>query len=98
ALLARSENMGIAITQIIALAGAMISGLWVPLEEMPDFMQTVAGVFPQYWAHQAMLDALWGQLTFSGFIQAAAVLCAIGCGAILIAWLAYPAYLRQARH
>lgn len=49
AVLVPSENMGLAITQIFALGGAMLSGLWVPLEFMPDFIQTIARILPQYW-------------------------------------------------
>src|SRR5690625_2604958 len=36
ALLVQTENMGIAITQVIALGGAVLGGLWMPI----DFMRT----------------------------------------------------------
>jgi len=98
ALIVKTENMGIAVTQIVALGGAMIGGLWMPLDAMPSFIQTASPAFPQYWAHQAMYDALLGQLSFGGFMQAVAVLCAIGCGAMFMAWLLFPSYLQKAKH
>ncbi|WP_244444975.1 ABC transporter permease [Oceanobacillus jeddahense] len=91
-----TENMGIAITQIIALGGAMLSGLWMPLEMMPDFMQTIARFLPQYWAHQSFQDAMAGTTQASELFQTLGVLFAIGLAAFIIAIIRYPYFLKRA--
>lgn len=55
-MLVRSENQGTAFTQIIALGGAIIGGLWFPFEFMPKLAQTVGKLSPQYWAQQMSFD------------------------------------------
>jgi ABC-2 type transport system permease protein len=97
ALIAKTENMGIAFTQVIALGGAMLGGLWVPLEFMPDFLQSIAHVLPQYWAHQAFQDALIGRLLLKDFWQAILIIIAFGCTGFFLAIFRYPAFLKQAR-
>src|SRR5699024_627417 len=37
-LLVKTENMGIALTQVIALGGAMLGGLWMPLDLLPELI------------------------------------------------------------
>lgn len=96
ALTVNTENMGIAITQIIALGGAMLSGLWMPLEMMPDFMQTIARFLPQYWAHQSFQDAMAGTTQVSELLQTLGVLFAIGSAAFIIAIIRYPYFLKRA--
>ncbi|GIO26480.1 ABC transporter permease [Ornithinibacillus bavariensis] len=97
ALLVKTENMGIALTQVIGLGGAMLGGLWVPLKFMPDFLQTIAYFLPQYWAHQAFQDALNGVLIHKDFLQTILIIMAFGCGGYLLAVLRYPKFLKQAR-
>ncbi|MFP7335920.1 hypothetical protein SFC23_21545 [Shouchella clausii] len=33
----------------------MISGLWMPLDTLPEFLQTVGKLCPFYWGHQDLL-------------------------------------------
>jgi ABC-2 type transport system permease protein len=94
-LLVNTENMGIAITQIIALGGAMLGGLWVPLEIMPEFMQTIALFLPQYWAHQSFQDAMAGTTQVTELMQTLAILFAIGLAAFIIAMIRYPYFLKK---
>ncbi|MCT1905060.1 ABC transporter permease [Oceanobacillus sojae] len=96
ALTVNTENMGIAITQIIALGGAMLSGLWMPLEMMPVFMQTIAHFLPQYWAHQSFQDAMAGTTQVPELLQTLGVLFAIGAAAFIIAIIRYPYFLKRA--
>lgn len=96
-IMVKTENMGIAITQVIGLGGAMLGGLWVPLELMPNFIQTIAHFLPQFWAHQAFQDALNGTLIYKDLFQAVGIILAFGCGAFIIAVLRYPSFLKQAR-
>ncbi|UCZ54657.1 ABC transporter permease [Bacillus shivajii] len=58
ALFAKSENFGIAITQVLALGGAMLGGLWVPIEFLPELMQRIALFVPQYWAQAGFQDIM----------------------------------------
>jgi ABC-2 type transport system permease protein len=90
-----TENMGIAITQIIALGGAMLGGLWVPMEMMPEFMQTIGRFLPQYWAHQSFQDAMAGTTEVSELMQTLAILFAIGLVAFIIAMIRYPSFLKK---
>lgn len=97
ALLVKTDNMGIAMTQVIALGGALLSGLWIPIDMMPGFMQSLAHFLPQYWAHQAFQDAMNGTLVYIGFLQASFILFGFGAAGFVIALLRYPHFLKQAR-
>lgn len=98
AVIVRTENMGIAITQIVALGGAMLSGLWVPLEMMPDFMQAISRFFPQFWAHQAFQDAMAGNIELIDLMQTLLILFGIGLAGFVIAILRYPFFLKRSVH
>ena len=41
-----------AVTTLAMLALAMLGGLWVPLQLMPEVMQTIGKLLPSYWASQ----------------------------------------------
>src|SRR5699024_4356159 len=90
ALLIQTENMGIAITQIIALGGAVLGGLWMPLEFMPDFVQKIAKVLPQYWGHQGIVGAMQGELDFRNFVLVFVVILGYGLLAFMLSLLIYP--------
>lgn len=96
ALTVNTENMGIAITQIIALGGAMLSGLWIPFEMMPNFMQTIGRFLPQYWAHQSFQDAMAGTTQVSDLLQTLGILFAFGLVAFIIAIIRYSYFLKRA--
>ncbi|GAB2571500.1 ABC transporter permease [Gracilibacillus alcaliphilus] len=96
ALTVHTENMGIAFTQIIALGGAMLSGLWIPFDMMPSFMQTIGRFLPQYWAHQSFQDAMAGTTQVSELFQTLGILFAIGLAAFIIAIIRYPYFLKRA--
>src|SRR5699024_7349625 len=97
ALLVKTNNMGIAVTQIIALGGALLSGLWIPIDMMPDFLQTIAHLLPQYWAHQAFQNAMNGTLVYSEFFREVLILFGFGLVGFIIALLCYPQFLKRAR-
>src|SRR5699024_53333 len=96
-LFVKSENMGIALTQVIAFGGAVLGGLWMPLDLLPDMIQKIAHVLPQYYAHQAFQDALYGTLTYKGFLQGEFTILAYGCAAFILGVIRYPHFLKQAR-
>src|SRR5699024_11023916 len=97
AVLVKTENMGIAITQLIALGGALLSGLWIPIDLMPDFLQTIARFLPQYWAHQAYQNAMAGTTHWAEFIWAILILFSFGFIGFLAALSRYPYFLKRAR-
>lgn len=97
ALIVKTFNMGLAITQILALGGALLSGLWVPVEFMPHFMQMISKIFPQYWAHQALQDAMSGGLNISGLLITVAILIGFGALGFGIALMRYPNFLKRAK-
>lgn len=97
ALLVKTFNMGLVITQLLALGGAVLSGLWVPIEFMPSVIQTMSQFLPQYWAHQGMQKAMDGTLMTGEFIQILSVLLAFGLIGFIIALIRYPQFLKRAK-
>src|SRR5699024_8068112 len=96
--LIRTMNMGIAITQIVALAGALIGGLWIPTDLMPDFFQTISHLTPQYWAHTGFKEAMEGNASIASLLQSTLILIAFGCVGLLAAILFYPTFLQRAKN
>lgn len=43
-------------TNIIALGTAVVCGLWTPFDQLPSYLQTIGMIFPQYWAHQGLIN------------------------------------------
>src|SRR5690625_3710799 len=75
ALLVKTFNMGLAITQVFALGGAILSGLWMPIDMMPNFIQGISRFLPQYWAHQVLQDRKSTRLNSSHVASSYAVFC-----------------------
>ena len=98
ALFSKTENMGIAITQVISLGGAMLAGLWIPYDMLPNFLQMMSKFLPQYWAHQAFQEAMTGTLAYIDFFQVIGILFGFGCVGFILALLQYPKFLKQARN
>ncbi|MBY7142169.1 ABC transporter permease [Virgibacillus sp. NKC19-3] len=97
ALLVKTNNMGIAITQVVALGGGFLGGQMMPLETMPAFMQTISKFLPQFWAHQGFQEAMKGTLPAMELFQIALILFGFGLVGFIIALLRYPFFLKQAR-
>lgn len=97
ALFSNTENMGIAVTQVIALGGAMLGGLWIPFDQLPQFLQSASHFVPQYWAHLAFQEAMNGTLTFTVFFQAIGVLAIVCFISFIAARIQFPRFLRRAK-
>ncbi|QTC42837.1 ABC transporter permease [Bacillus sp. V3] len=95
--LVKTENMGIAFTQVIALGGAMLGGLWLPVEFMPDFMQTISKAMPQYWAIEGYKEIILQNGTAGDILFNAFILFVAGLAGCVITFMAYPRFLRSAR-
>ncbi|MBM7578624.1 ABC transporter permease [Jeotgalibacillus terrae] len=97
AVIAKTENMGIALTQVIALGGAMLGGLWMPVEFMPDIMQNIAQFLPHYWALQGYQTVILDGGNVLDVWASLLVLIAYGAVCIGIALSAYPRYLKLSK-
>jgi ABC-2 type transport system permease protein len=95
--LVKTENMGIAVTQIIALGGAMFGGLWLPVELMPDFMQTISKAMPQYWAIEGYKEIILQNGTTGDILFNVMILFIAGLAGGVLAFIAYPRFLRLSR-
>lgn len=97
AVIVKTSNMGIALTQVVALGGAVLGGLWMPVDMMPEFLQTISRFLPQYWAHQAFQDAMAGTLGMMDFVQSSCILFGFGLVGFIIALFFYPNFLKRAK-
>lgn len=55
---AKTEQLALGITQILTLGGAALGGLWFPIDMMPNIIQKIAHVLPQYWAQQGFIGIM----------------------------------------
>ena len=92
----KSFNQGLAITQVFALGGAMVAGLWFPLDMMPEFVQTIGKFTPQYWAQMGLQDVMVRGAHIGDVWLTFVVLLAFGAIGLLIALLRYKHFLRSA--
>ncbi|QTM98884.1 ABC transporter permease [Sediminibacillus dalangtanensis] len=97
AVLVKTENMGIALTQIIALGGALLGGLWMPIEIMPDIMQTICKFIPQYWGLEGYKEIILHDGGVLDIWRPIAILLVGGAIGVLIAITGYQRYLRLAK-
>ncbi|MCU6712614.1 ABC transporter permease [Paenibacillus sp. J5C_2022] len=84
-----SENMGIALVQIIAMGGAIMGGLWFPFEFLPRAVQIIGQFTPQYWAQQAMQDVMIRGAGVGGIGITLAVLFGFGLLGLAIALMRF---------
>lgn len=96
-LISSTENFGIIVTQVLALGGAMLGGLWVPLELMPDFMQTMALFVPQYWAQSGFQDIMLRESGVADIYVSILVLLGVAVVGLLFAAKYYNRYLKGAK-
>jgi len=54
----KSEGQATGLSIMAGMMMGMLGGCWFPLELFPSFMQTIAHIFPTYWAMQGLLDLL----------------------------------------
>ncbi len=95
-MIVKGETQGLAITQMFALGGAVIGGLWFPIELMPQFIQTISRFIPQFWAQQGLLDVMVHSAHIKDVWLAMVVLLAFGTAGMLVALLRFKHFLRTA--
>lgn len=92
----KTENQGVAFVQIIAMGGAILGGLWFPIDLMPQFIQNIAKFVPQYWAQAGFQDVMLRNAQVGDIWPNLTVLLAFGAVGLLIASLRYKKYLQSA--
>lgn len=95
-MLVRGENQGIGLTQLIALGGAVLGGLWFPLEYMPKTMQTISRFIPQYWAQKAFQDIMGRGAHLSDVLPSLAALAGFAALGLLVALLRFRGFMKTA--
>lgn len=95
AILVKTTNMGIALTQVLALGGALLGGLWMPLEMMPEHLQMFSRFTPQYWGHQGFREAMIGTLAVGDFFKISCILLSFGIMGFILALIGYPRFLKR---
>lgn len=96
ALMVKSENQGMAFTQLLTMGGAVIGGLWFPTEFLPKLVQTIAHFVPQYWAQKGMQDVMLRGVPISSILPSLAVLLGFAALGLTVAALSFKRYLRTA--
>lgn len=94
--LVSNENQGMVLSQVIAIGGSMIGGLWMPLEMMPRIMQIIGKFFPQYWAQKSLLDVMAHNAHFLDILPSLLVLFGIALLTLLVSLWRFPHYLKRA--
>ncbi|MBM7680661.1 ABC-2 type transport system permease protein [Pullulanibacillus pueri] len=94
--LVSGETVGMVVTQVIALAGAMLGGLWVPSYLMPDFVQKLGHFFPQFWAQKALQDIIVHHAHVGDIWKSLGVLLIFAVLGFIVAIIRFPRFLRSA--
>ncbi|SDW27319.1 ABC-2 type transport system permease protein [Marininema mesophilum] len=95
-LFVRGENQGLAFTQLIALGGAVIGGLWFPFDLLPSFAQVIGRFTPQYWAQKGFQDVMIRGAHLGDVEQTLGFLLIIGVAGLLLALVQFNRFLRSA--
>ncbi|MGZ9585537.1 ABC transporter permease [Paenibacillus marinisediminis] len=97
-LFVKSENQGMAFTQIITMGGAVLGGLWFPSDLMPSFLQNIGMLMPQYWAQKGMQNVMVHGANVWNILPNIGVLLLIAVLALGIASLGFNRFMKTAVH
>lgn len=97
-MIARSQNQGIGITQLITLGGAIVAGLWFPTELLPSFVQKIGYFTPQYWAMQGFQDVMLRDAGLNTIWLNLLLLILFGLFGLVIALFRFKPFIRSAAH
>ncbi|RAV20385.1 ABC transporter permease [Paenibacillus contaminans] len=95
-MLVKSENQGLGFTQILTMGGAVLGGLWFPYDFMPDFMQIIGKITPQYWAQHSFQDIMVRGAQLTDILPTIAVLIGYGLLGLAIASLRFKKFIQTA--
>ncbi|HLR79142.1 MAG TPA: ABC transporter permease [Bacillota bacterium] len=94
----KTENVGLAVTQVVAVGGGMISGLWMPLETLPESLQTVGKLSPFYWGHQGLLATISDHPGGENVLISLSIIALYMVVGFVLAILGYRKFLKEARN
>ena len=97
AVFSKTENTGIVVTQLIAFIGAVLGGLWMPFEILPQIIQTIGKFLPLYWAHQALISTVSTATGGENIGIALLVLLGYTIAGFSLAFAGYRKFLRHSR-
>jgi ABC-2 type transport system permease protein len=75
---ARTEDSANGMTSVVQFPMMFLSGTFFPLEQMPDFMRTIAGIIPLTYLSDALRQVMVGGAAFAPLWM---------CAVVLVAWL-----------
>jgi ABC-2 type transport system permease protein len=96
AMLVKSENQGMAYTQLLAFGGAVLGGLWFPSDLMPAAMRTIGHFTPQFWAQKAFQDIIVRGMHTADIWPSLLVLAAFALAGLAVALLRFKTFLKSA--
>ncbi|TGA97971.1 ABC transporter permease [Sporolactobacillus shoreae] len=97
-MIARSQNQGIGITQLITMGGAIVAGLWFPSDMLPSFVQNIGYFTPQYWAMQGFQDVMIRDAGLSAIWLNLLLLLVFGVFGLAIALFRFRPFIHDAAH
>lgn len=90
------EGAAMAVTQIVAMGGAMVGGLWMPSYLMPQFVQNIGHFTPQFWAQQSLLNIIAHNARIGDVYGSVLILLAFGLAGLAVALFRLPQFLKSA--
>ncbi|MEH7464105.1 ABC transporter permease [Bacillus thuringiensis] len=97
AVFAKTENTGLVMTNIIALGAAVACGLWTPFEQLPSYLKIIGKIFPQYWAHQGLVNSVSTLPGGESLSLVAFVLIGYSALGFIVSLVGYRNYIKMAR-
>lgn len=94
---AKTENTGLVMTNIIALGTAVACGLWTPFDQLPSYLKIIGMIFPQYWAHQGLVQSVSTLPGGENLILVALILIGYTVLGFIVSLVGYKRYIRLAR-
>ncbi|GLF85753.1 ABC transporter permease [Bacillus safensis] len=94
---AKTENTGLVMTNMIALGTAVACGLWTPFDQLPSYLKIIGMLFPQYWAHQGLVQSVSTLPGGENLILVTAVLIGYTLLGFILSLVGYKKYIKRAR-
>jgi ABC-2 type transport system permease protein len=95
-MLVKSENQGMAFTQLLVMGGAVLGGLWFPVDLMPLSLRAIGHFTPQFWAQKAFQDIIVRGMHIGDIWMSLVVLAAVALAGLAIALLRFKAFMKTA--
>src|SRR5699024_12374774 len=97
-LFSKTQNVVLAITQVVSVGGGMMSGLWMPLKTLTESLQTVGKLSPFYWGHQGLLATISDHPGGENVLISLSIIALYMVVGFVLAILGYRKFLKEARN